>query len=77
MEPLLFTDKFHKVHQMINAFNEHHKKEYSPDWLNCLDKSMNSWLNKFCPGFLICPRKPWPFGNEYHSITDGDDNSLG
>jgi hypothetical protein len=35
---------------------------------------MNSWLNKFCPGFMICPRKPWPFGNEYHSIVDSDEN---
>jgi hypothetical protein len=33
---------------------------------------MNSWLNKFCPGFMICPRKPWPFGNEYHSIPNSD-----
>ncbi len=35
---------------------------------------MNSWLNKFCPGFTVCPQKPWPFGNEYHSIADGDEN---
>ena len=35
---------------------------------------MNSWLNKFCPGLMICPRKPWPFGNQYHFIADGDEN---
>jgi hypothetical protein len=33
---------------------------------------MNSWLNKFCPGFMSLPRKPHPFGNEYHSIVNGD-----
>ena len=55
VEPLLFVDKFHEVRAMNNAFNKHYKKVYSPVWLNCLDESMNSWLNKFCPGFLICP----------------------
>jgi hypothetical protein len=35
---------------------------------------MSSWLNKFCPGFIcVPPRKPHPFGNEYHLIADGDD----
>ena len=28
------------------------------------------WVNKFkCPGFIFCPRKPWSFGNEWHTIT--------
>ena len=70
--PPPFHDKFHEVRQMISAFNEHYKSLYNPGWLNCLDKSMNSWLNKFCPGFMFVPRKPHPSGNEYHSICDGD-----
>jgi hypothetical protein len=73
-EPLLFVDMFHEVRQMIEAFNEHYEREYSPAWISCLDELMNSWLNKFCPGFMVCPRKPWPFGNKYHSIADGDEN---
>ena len=28
---------------------------------------------KYCPGFMCVPRKPHPFGNEYHLIADGDD----
>ena len=32
---------------------------------------MNIFLDKFCPGFMCVTRKPHPFGNEYHSITDG------
>ena len=70
--PLLFLDRFHEVRQMIDAFNDHYSKGYKPSWLSCLDESMNSWLNKFCPGFMTLPRKPHPFGNEYHSIADGD-----
>ena len=71
--PQAFVDRFHEVRQMIDAFNDHYAEEYIPSWLNCLDESMNSWLNKFAPGFMNVPRKPHPDGNEYHSIADGDD----
>ncbi len=54
-KPLLFVDQFHELRQMIEAFNQHYEREYSPAWLSCIDESMNSWLNKFCLGFLICP----------------------
>ena len=38
-------------------------------WANCLDESMSIWTNKFsCPGFMFIPRKPWPFGNKYHTV---------
>ena len=70
--PLLFTDKFHEGCQMINAFNDHYTVEYTPSWLNCINKSMSSWLNKFYPGFMCVPCKPHPQGNEYHSIADAD-----
>jgi hypothetical protein len=71
--PIEFVDKFHDVRELINAFNEHYSDEYLPSWLNCLDESMNTWLNNYAPGFMCVPRKPHPFGNEYHSIADGDD----
>lgn len=67
--PVLFIHHFHEVRLMINAFNDHYEDyslEYLPSWLSCLDKSMNRWLNKFCPGFVSLPRKPKPSGNEYH-----------
>ena len=70
--PILFVDKFHEVRQMIYEFNKHYEQEYTPSWMNCIDESMNSWMNKFCPGFMTLPRKPHPFGNKYHSIADGD-----
>jgi hypothetical protein len=68
-----FVDRFHDVRKMLAAFNDHMEASYIPSWLNCLDESMSSWLSKFCPGFMCVPRKPHPFGNEYHSICDGDD----
>ena len=38
-------------------------------WITCLDESMSTWLSRWtCPGWMFVPRKPRPFGNEYHSI---------
>ena len=71
IESPAFLDWFHDVRQMIEAFNDHYEDEYIPSWLNCLDDSMNSFLDKFFPGFVCVPRKPHPFGNEYHSIANG------
>ncbi len=70
--PSTFVDRFHKVRRMIDGFNDHDASEYSPSWLSCIAESMNVWLNKIGPGFMSLPRKPHPFGNEYHSIADGD-----
>ncbi len=67
-----FDDKFHKVTKMLLLFNLHCKQNYIPFWLSCLDKSMNLWLDKYCPGFMHVPRKPHPFGNEFHIICNGD-----
>ena len=45
------------------------QQNFTPGYVNCPDESMSVWTNKFtCPGFMFVPRKPWPFGNEYHSM---------
>ena len=66
------TNEDQENQKLIDAWNDHMAGEYNPSWLNCLDESMNSWLSKFCPGFMCIPHKPHPFGNEYHTIADGD-----
>ncbi len=71
-DPPPFQDKFYDVRQLLDAFNLHYEQNYIPSWMNCLDESMSSWLNQYCPGFMFVPRKPHPSGNEYHSIADGD-----
>ena len=63
IESPAFLDRFHDVRQMIEAFNDHYDGEYVPSWLNYLDESMNSFLDKFCPGLMCVPRKPHLFGN--------------
>jgi hypothetical protein len=57
---------------MIYALNKHFSFKYKLLWLNCINELMNSWLNKFCLGFMSLPLKPHPFGNKYHSIADVD-----
>ena len=33
---------------------------------------MSEWAGKFtCPCFCCVPHKPWPLGNEYHTIACG------
>ena len=54
---------------MLEAWGENMQQNFTPGYVNCLDESMSVWTNKFtCPGFMFVPRKPWPFGNEYHSV---------
>jgi len=67
-----YNDRFHDVRQMIEAFNNHYMENYTPGWISCIDESMIDWLNKYCPGWMCVPRKPHPFGNEYHTICDCD-----
>eukprot|EP00957_Ditylum_brightwellii_P120099 9164271-Ditylum_brightwellii.AAC.1 len=54
-EPPPFKDPFFNVRQMIDACNNHMHREYTAAWLNCLDKLMNPFLDKNCPGFMSVP----------------------
>ena len=64
-----FKDRFWQVCKMILEWNKNMKEKFTPSWITCLDESMSTWANKFtCPGYMFVPRKPWPFGNEYHTI---------
>ena len=45
------------------------EEAFTPSWIACLDESMLHWASEFtCPGFVFVPRKPWPFGDECHTI---------
>ncbi len=74
--PKDFVDEFHEVHKMLGAFNNHYDHNYVVSRLSCLNESMRSWLIKFSPEFLCVPRKPHPFRNEYHTITDSNQGEL-
>ena len=67
-----FVDKFWEIRQMIQKWNDHMKQTFSASWVSCLDESMSILYSKWtCPGWMFVPRKPHPYGNEYHSISDG------
>ena len=69
--PSQFVDRFHPIRQLMETWNKHYAEEYNPMWLNCLDESMNPFFDHKYPGFMMVPRKPHPFDNEYHMIVDG------
>ena len=44
-------------------------KVFVVGWVCCLDESMSPWTNRWtCPGWVFCPRKLFPFGNEHHTL---------
>ena len=67
--PPSYRDKFWEVREMIDIWNQYMGEIFCPSWVSCLDESMSPWHGQYtCPGFVYCPRKPHPFGNEYHDI---------
>lgn len=65
-----YRDKFVFVREFLAAWNANMQEQFIPSFLMCLDESMVQWLNKWtCPGWVHLPRKPHPFGNEYHTIA--------
>jgi hypothetical protein len=72
-----YKDKFWQVRQMILSWNENMNEFFCPSWVSCLDESMSIWTNRWtCPGWTFVPRKPHPFGNEYHTIACGKSGIL-
>ena len=68
-QPPAFRDRFWVVWEVLEAWNSNMMEQFTPSWVNCLDESMSTWTNKYsCPGWMFVPRKPWPFGNEYHTV---------
>ncbi len=71
------ADKFWEVREMIEAWNENMTNAFRPSWISCLDESMSPWTNPFsCPGYMYVPRKPHPYGNEYHTVCCGRSRIL-
>ena len=70
LDPPAYLDRFFEVRQMWDYFNEHYDEEYISSHLSTLDESVAVWLDQHGPGFMFIPRKPHPFGNEYHTIAD-------
>ncbi len=64
-----FVDRIWEVREMIVEWNRNMVSVFIPSWILCLDESMSIWNSMFtCPGWVFCPRKPHPFGNEYHTV---------
>ena len=56
MPPPYFKDKFFKIHQMVQAWNDHMKDLFILSWVSCLDSSIYMWTDKFaCPRWMFVP----------------------
>ena len=76
-KPPAYKDLFWEVRQLIECWNTNMDDNFYASWMSCLDESMSKWVSKWtCPGHMCVPRKPWPLGNEYHTIACGVTNIL-
>jgi hypothetical protein len=72
-----FRDRFHEVRQLIFEWNTNMENKFSPSWISVVDESMSKWLSEYtCPGWMVVPQKPHPFGNEYHTACCGKSGIL-
>jgi hypothetical protein len=68
-----YRDKFWQVKQMIRAWNKNMANRFVATWVMCLDESMSIWHNKWkYPGWIFCPCKSHPFGNEQVEVPRMD-----
>jgi hypothetical protein len=75
--PPAFVDKFWEVQQLFKAWNIHMANVFLAAWIICLDELMSIWHQWWtCPGWIFCPHKPHPFGNEYHTACCALTNIL-
>ena len=66
--PPPYVDKFWQIRQMVKAWNDHTTSIFLTSWEICLYESMSIWNSRWTfPGWIFCPWKPHPFGNEWHT----------
>ncbi len=66
-KPPNYCDKFWEVREMVREWNKNMWAFFIPSWVICLNKLTSIWFQRWtCPGWVFCPCKPHPFGNEYH-----------
>ncbi len=77
LSPPAYQDQFWEVYQVIEEWNAHMDNTFVPVWVLCLDESISIWHSIYTyPGWVFCPWKPHPFGNEYHSMCCGESGVL-
>ncbi len=67
IEPPPFKYHFTTVKKLIDAWSANMQKKIG--WVLVFDEFLSVWTNEsMFPGFLFIPRKPWPFGKEFHPM---------
>ena len=65
---VLYEDGFFQMRQLEESWNQNIDQQFFSSRINVLNKSMMEWFNKWDPGFMCVGCKPYPFGNEWHTI---------
>ena len=45
--PPTYHDRFWEVRRMLDMWNKNMGTNFSPSWINCIDKIMSKWVNEF------------------------------
>ena len=65
-----FNDTFFQQRQMQEGWNKNMAAHFESSWISVTYESIQEWINHYTfPGSMFVPRKPHPFGNEYHTIA--------
>ena len=65
-----FNDPFFQQRKMQEGYNKKMAAHFDPSWVSDLGESIQKEINRYtCPGWMFVPRKPHPFGNQYHTVT--------
>ena len=58
------------VQQSLNEWNSNMRNKFSSSWISRLDKCISKWDDRVTfPGYCCVLYNPWPFVNEYNTIT--------
>ena len=62
---------------MQEGWNNNMASHFEPSRVSVLYESIQDWINRYaCPGWMLVPYKPHPFGKEYHKIMCAKSNVI-
>ena len=67
-EPPHYVNRFLHIRKLVEVWNAKMSTNFIPGLISCLGESMMIWKNKFGTVWVVLPRKPYPFGKDWHTI---------
>ena len=67
-DPPHYVDRFFHVRKLLEAWNSNISTNFISGWISCFYESIMICKNNFGPVWVVLPRKPHPFENQWHTI---------